>query len=74
MLKVYSKDNCSKCVELKTWLSEHGHEYEEIDVVSTVGARDFLVSGGFRTVPQVFLSTGEHFGDCDNTIKKLKEK
>lgn len=72
MLKVYSKDNCPKCVELKSYLTSNSIPFEVVDVMTVEGARDFLVAGGFRTVPQVFTENMLHFGDCDNTIKKFK--
>jgi glutaredoxin len=73
MFKVYSKENCPKCVEVKEWFDLNNISYETVDVLSVEGARDKLVNGGFRTVPQVFDKEGAHFGDCDTTIRKLKE-
>lgn len=71
MLKVYSKDNCPKCVELKEWLSSNKVEFEVIDVVEVEGVREFLMESGFRSVPQVFDKEGNHIGGCDDTILKL---
>ena len=71
MFTVYSKQNCPKCVELKTFLSTHNFPFEVIDLEQHPAARETLVSSGFRTVPQVF--EGEiHIGDCDSTINMLK--
>ncbi len=72
MYTVLSKQNCPKCVELKTFLTEHNIEHEVIDIVEVPSARETLVLQGFRTVPQVFTGT-MHIGDCDKTIAMLRK-
>jgi glutaredoxin len=71
MFKVYSKNGCSKCVEVKAYFDKNNIAYNTVDVGVDLEAREVLVKGGFRTVPQVFTEEGEYFGDCDTTIKKL---
>ena len=38
----------------KQWLTKHGFEYEEIRVDTNLEARQFLISEGHRTMPQIY--------------------
>jgi len=38
----------------KQYLDTHGFEYEEIRVDTNPEARDFLISEGHRTMPQIY--------------------
>ena len=38
----------------KQWLTKHGFEYEEIRVDMNPKAREFLISEGHRTMPQIY--------------------
>jgi glutaredoxin-like protein NrdH len=62
-LKVYSKPDCKPCNELKQFLTEKGVDFEVFDVSTDMNAREKVMSMGFRSVPQVFSSTGEYIGD-----------
>lgn len=54
MLIVYSKDNCPQCIRLKNGLTKSGIEYQEINISKDDEAKEFLLSEGHRTVPQVY--------------------
>lgn len=72
MFLIYSKSNCPKCVELKQYLVKKGLEYTDVDVEKVPSAKDVLIKGGYRTVPQVFIEEDmSYYGDCDKTISKL---
>ena len=38
----------------KSWLTKHGFEYEEVRVDTNPEARQFLISEGHRTMPQIY--------------------
>lgn len=38
----------------KSWLTKNGFEYEEIRVDTNTEAREFLLSEGHRTMPQIY--------------------
>ena len=54
MLTVYSKNNCPFCVQAKNLLTLKGIEFEEINIELQPEAREFIVSEGHRTVPQIY--------------------
>lgn len=54
MIKMYTKTNCQYCVQAKSMLNMRGIEFEEINIEQAPGARDFLISEGHRTVPQIY--------------------
>ena len=59
-LTMYSKPSCPFCDRAKQLLESYGIDYEVVDISVDDQARDFLVSSGFRTVPQ-FFKDGELF-------------
>ena len=66
-VKIYTTTYCGYCVRAKDLLKRKGVDYEEVDVTGNVSMRAKLVemSGGQRTVPQIFI--GEtHVGGCDD--------
>ena len=54
MITVYSKNNCPYCVQAKNLLKMKGVTFEEINIEETPSAREFIVSEGHRTVPQIY--------------------
>ena len=56
MLKLYSKDKCFYCRNLKKKLDEWGFEYTMIDVEHDSVAMSFMESKGHRTVPQLYYN------------------
>ena len=69
-VKIYTTDYCGYCVRAKQLLSRKGVAYEEIDVSSDDAMRARLVemSGGLRTVPQIWI--GEtHVGGYSDLAK-----
>jgi glutaredoxin len=60
MLTVYSKNNCPFCVQAKNLLKLKGIDFEEINIEQQPEAREFVVSEGHRTVPQIYKD-GELF-------------
>ena len=54
MITVYSKNNCPFCVQAKNLLTLKGIEYTEVKIDEVPEAREFVVSEGHRTVPQIY--------------------
>jgi glutaredoxin 3 len=54
MITVYSKNNCPFCDQAKNLLKLKGIDYSEIKIDEDPTAREFVVSKGHRTVPQIY--------------------
>ena len=54
MITVYSKNNCPFCVQAKNLLKLKGLEFEEVKIDEDAQAREFVLSQGHRTVPQIY--------------------
>ena len=54
MITVYSKNNCPFCVQAKNLLKLKGVEYTEIKIDEDSSAKEFVLSEGHRTVPQIY--------------------
>jgi glutaredoxin 3 len=54
MITVYSKNNCPYCVQAKNLLKQKDIVFEEINIETTPGAREFIMAEGHRTVPQIY--------------------
>ena len=79
MLTVYSKNNCPFCVQAKNLLTLKGIEYEEIKIDENPEAKEFVLSEGHRTVPQIYKDgtlfvQGGYQGLSKLTESELKEK
>lgn len=62
-VKIFTTTYCGFCVRAKDLLTKKGVAYEEVDVTEDDAQRAKLVelSGGQRTVPQIFIG-GQHVG------------
>jgi glutaredoxin 3 len=54
MITVYSKNNCPFCVQAKNLLKLKGVEFEEVKIDENNEAREFVLTEGHRTVPQLY--------------------
>jgi glutaredoxin 3 len=54
MVTVYSKNNCPFCVQAKNLLKLKGVDYTEIKIDEDSSAKEFVLSEGHRTVPQIY--------------------
>lgn len=66
-IEVYSTNYCPYCVRAKDLLQRKGLEFTEIDVTQDADMREKLIemSGGQRTVPQIFINN-KHIGGFDD--------
>jgi glutaredoxin 3 len=54
MLTVYSKDSCPFCEQAKNLLTMKKIAFEVIRIDEDLDAREFIMSQGHRTVPQIY--------------------
>lgn len=55
-LTIYSKANCPYCEQAKKLLDLKNIDYHEVRVDLDPTAKEFIVSEGHRTVPQIYLN------------------
>lgn len=55
-LTVYSKTVCPFCVNAKNYLKAKNIEFDEINIEQDEQAREFILSKGHRTVPQIYYN------------------
>lgn len=60
MLTIYSKNNCAFCGHVKTLLTNKNVQFKEINIEHDPVAKEFILSQGHRTVPQIYKN-GELF-------------
>jgi glutaredoxin len=54
MLTIYSKAQCSYCDQAKALLKSKDIPFMEVRIDEDQSAREFIVSEGHRTVPQIY--------------------
>jgi len=71
---VWSKDQCTFCVQAKQLLESKGIEYEERNIMHGTWSKEQLLEAvpNARTVPQIFLDE-EYVGGFTELKKKLTE-
>jgi glutaredoxin len=55
MLTLYTKNNCGYCLQAKALLKNNDIPYEEVNIETSEEARNFVISEGHRTMPQIYL-------------------
>lgn len=66
---IYSRPDCPFCDKLKGFMEDNNLIYKEVNIRENLEAKEFLVSTGFTTVPQVFDDiTKDYLGDCTKFI------
>ena len=55
MLTIYSKNNCPYCTNAKQYLERKNISYREINIEENPEAREFVLSQGHRTMPQIYM-------------------
>lgn len=74
MITVYSKKNCPFCDQAKALLKLKGKEFEEIKIDEVSEAREFVLSEGHRTVPQIYQDGKLLVAGGFQGLQKLKEE
>jgi glutaredoxin len=70
MLTIYSKKDCSYCMQAETMCKKYGIPYSMAKIDEDETAYEFLVKSGHRSVPQIYIGK-ELF--CDNGYKGMLE-
>jgi glutaredoxin len=65
--------DCKYCIAAKELLTELGHDYDEFDISELPDLREFFVSNGYRTVPQIFHH-GHRIGGYDMLTQYLNNR
>jgi glutaredoxin 3 len=73
-IEIYTTQICPYCDRAKRLLKKKGMSWEEIDVSTDDGLRNFMTqrAGGKRTVPQIFIDN-LHVGGCDDLYELESE-
>ena len=70
---VYHKDYCPYCKAAKRLLDSLGWDYQEIEVITDVGAfTEMVARSGRRTVPQIFHGD-THIGGSDDLQSYVRQ-
>jgi glutaredoxin len=56
MITIYGRAGCGFCIRAKDLLVEHDIDFTEIRIDEDDKARDFIVSEGHKTVPQLYVN------------------
>ncbi len=66
-IEIYTWSRCPFCIRAKGLLDSKGAEYTEYVIDGDEAARTEMakISGGKRSVPQIFID-GKHIGGCDD--------
>jgi glutaredoxin len=69
---IYGRENCNWCVRAKNFLEQREEEYRYIDINDDPRTKAFIVSKGFKTVPQIFEDT-KHIGGYKELVGHFGE-
>ena len=65
---VYSKNMCGYCTQAKNWLKNKCIEYTEINIEEKPESREYIISEGHRTMPQIYID-GKSMGGYHELVK-----
>jgi len=70
MIKIYTKTTCPECVKAKNILNMYGFDYTEINIEEDLNEREFLLSEGHRSVPQLYINNQLLEGGANGITKE----
>lgn len=73
MLTVYSKNHCAFCDQAKALLTNKNIPFTEVKIDEDADARNFVLSEGHRTVPQIYKDGVLFVEGGFNGLRKLNE-
>jgi len=74
MLQVYSKAHCPFCDQAKALLKNKDIPFEEIRIDESTDAREFIMTEGHRTVPQIYKDGKVFVEGGFQGLRKLTEE
>ena len=73
MITIYSKANCPQCTNAKALLNSYDIEYNDVHIDEDTGARDFVLSEGHKSVPQLYVGQ-TYFGGFKDVTSMTREQ
>lgn len=71
-IKIYSTKSCPYCVRAKSYLTENGFDYDEVDLTNKFSEIDEIKrKTGHRTVPLIFVND-RFVGGYTDMISKIE--
>jgi glutaredoxin len=74
MLIVYSKSNCNFCDRAKNLLNSKNIEFTEVKIDEDSAKREWLISQGHRSVPQIYLGETLFVEGGFHALEKLTDE
>lgn len=75
MLKLYTKDRCFYCKNLKKRLTDWGFEFQEINIEHDPAALEYFQSKGYKSVPQLYFNNSNiQRGESTSLTKTIIEE
>lgn len=72
MLKIYTKNKCFYCKNLKNRLGQWGFQYTEINIDHDPDALEYFQQKGYKAVPQLYYNLENiQLGDSTALTKKI---
>lgn len=73
MFDIYGKPSCRYCYSAKEFLDSKEIQYTYTDISEDLEALEWILSKGFRTVPQIYLGD-KHIGGYEDLVKFINQK
>lgn len=70
-VKLYSKNNCSKCMFSKMFLNNQGIDFKEINIDNDEAARQELKNKGYQSLPVIDFGTDVVVGNDPTKLNQL---
>jgi glutaredoxin 3 len=67
-IQVYTKNMCGYCTQAKNYLTNKGIAFETINIEEKPEAREFVISEGHRTMPQIYID-GKSIGGYQQLVE-----
>jgi len=74
MLILYSKSNCNFCDRAKNLLNSKNIEFTEVKIDEDSTKREWLISQGHRSVPQIYLGETLFVEGGFHALEKLTDE
>ena len=68
---IYTKDNCSHCINTKNFLQQHQKTFTEVNIGTDITREDFIsIFPNVKSVPHIIIN-GEQIGGFDKLTEWL---
>lgn len=73
ILTLYTKPNCGFCANAKAFLKENEITFTEVDISQNETVRNWLVEGGFKTLPVIYAGDQPLITGGWNVLKTMRK-